>query len=40
MYRRDQVKIVALKLSNMGLKVRLGSSWVCFVLGIVIVFWP
>ena len=24
----------------MGLKVSLGSSWVCSVLGVVTVFWP
>ena len=40
MYRRDQEQIVALRLSNMGLKVSSGSSWVCFVLGVVMVFWP
>ena len=40
MYRRDQEKIVALRLSNMGLKVSSGSSRVCFVLGVVMVFWP
>ena len=40
MYRRDQEKIVALRLSNMGLKVSSGSSRVCSVLGVVMVFWP
>ena len=40
MYRRDQVKIVALRLPNNGLKVSSGSSHVCSVLGIVVVFWP
>ena len=39
MYRRDQEKIVALRLPNMGLKVSSGSSRVCFVLGVVMVFW-
>ena len=39
-YRRDQDQIVALRLPNMGLKVSLGSSWVCPVLGVVVVFWP
>ena len=24
----------------MGLKVSSGSSWVCFILGVVVVFWP
>ena len=40
MYRREQEKIVALRLLNMGLKVSLGSSRVCPVLGVVVVFWP
>ena len=40
MYRRYQEQIVALKLPNMGLKVSLGSSPVCPVLGVVVVFWP
>ena len=40
MYRRDQEKIVALRLSNMGLKVSSGISWVCSVLGVVMLFWP
>ena len=40
MYRRYQEHIAALRLSNMGLKVSSGSSWVCFFLGIVMVFWP
>ena len=38
MYIRDQKKIVTIRLSNMGLKVSSGSSRVCFVLGVVIVF--
>ena len=40
MYKRDQEKIVALRLPNMGLKVSSGSSRVCYVLGVVMVFWP
>ena len=40
MYKRDQEKIVALRLPNMGLKVSSGSSGVCYVLGVVMVFWP
>ena len=40
MYRRDQVQIVALRISNMGLKVSSGSSLVCSILGVVMVFWP
>ena len=40
MYRRDQKKIVALRLPNLGLKVSSGSSWVCSVLGVVMVFCP
>ena len=40
MYRRDQEQIVALRLSNMGLNVSSGSSRVCSVLGVVMVFWP
>ena len=40
MYRGDQEKIVALRLPNMGLKVSLSSSWVYYVLGVVVVFWP
>ena len=40
MYRRDQEQIISLKLPNMGLKGGLGSSWVCPVLGVVVVFWP
>ena len=40
MYRRDQDKIVALRLPNMGLKVSLGSSWVYPILGVVVVFLP
>ena len=39
MYRRDQEQIVALWLPNMGLKVSSGSSLVCPVLGVVVVFW-
>ena len=38
MYRRDQEQIVALRFPNMGLKVSSGSSNVCFVLGVVVVF--
>ena len=38
MYRRDQEKIVALRLPNLGLKVSSGSSRVCFVFGVVVVF--
>ena len=37
MYRRDQEKIVALRLPNMGLNVSSGSSRVCSVLGVVMV---
>ena len=40
MYRRGQEKIVALRLLNMGLKVSSGSSWVCSILGVVVVFCP
>ena len=40
MYKRDQEKIVALRLLNMGLKVSLGNSRVCPVLGVVMVCWP
>ena len=40
MYKRDKEQIVALRLPNMGLKVSLGSSRVCLVLGVVVVFWP
>ena len=40
MYGRDKEQIVALMLPNMGLKVSSGSSWVCSVLGVVMVFWP
>ena len=39
-YRRYQEKIISLRLPNMGLKVSLGSSRVCSVLGVVVVFWP
>ena len=38
MYRRDQEQIVVLRLPNMGLKVSSGSSRVCSVLGVVMVF--
>ena len=38
MYRRDKEKIVALRFPNMGLKVSLGSSRVCYVLSVVVVF--
>ena len=40
MHRRYHEQIVALRLSNMGLKVSSGSSRVCSVLGVVVVFWP
>ena len=40
MYRRGQEKIVALRLLNMGLKVSSGRSWVCSILGVVVVFCP
>ena len=40
MYRRDQEKIIALRLPNIDLKMSSGSSWVCPVLGVVLVFWP
>ena len=40
MYRRDQKQIVTLRLPNMGLKVSSGSSRVCYVLGVVLMFWP
>ena len=40
MYRRDQQHIVALRLPNMCLKVRSGSSRVCSFLGVVMMFWP
>ena len=40
MYRREQEQILALQLPNMGLTVSSGSSWVCYVLGVVMVFWP
>ena len=39
MYRRDKEKIAALRLPNMGLNVSSGSSLVCSVLGVVMVFW-
>ena len=38
MYKRDHEQIVALKLPNMGLKVSSGSSRVCSVLGVVMMF--
>ena len=40
MCRRDKGEIIALKLPNMSLKVSLGSSRVCLLLGVVVVFWP
>ena len=40
MYRRVHEQIVALRLPNIGLKVSLGSSWICPILGVVVVFWP
>ena len=40
MYIRDNEQIVALRLPNMDLKVSSGSSLVCSILGVVIVFWP
>ena len=40
MYMRDQGQIVPLRLPNMGLKEGSGSSWVCPVLGVVVVFCP
>ena len=40
MYRRDKEQIVALRLPNMGLKVSSGSSQVCSILGVVMVFLP
>ena len=40
MYRRDQEQIIALKLPNMDLKVSSGSSCVCSVLGVIMVFCP
>ena len=40
MYRRDQEQIVALRLLNIGLNVSSGISRVCFVLCVVMVFWP
>ena len=40
MCRRYQEKIVSVRLPNMGLKVSLGSSQVCYVLGVVVLFWP
>ena len=38
MYRMDQDKIVPLRLPNMGLNGGSGSSRVCLVLGVVVVF--
>ena len=38
MYRRDQEQIIVLRLPNMSLKVSSGSSRVCSVLGVVVVF--
>ena len=40
MYKRDQEQGVALRLPDMGLKVSLGSSWLCSILGVVVVFLP
>ena len=40
MYIRDQEKIVALRLPDMGLKVGSDSSLVCSILGVVMVFLP
>ena len=40
MHRRDQEQIVSLRLPNMGLNVSSGSSRLCSVLGVVMVFWP
>ena len=40
MYRKDLEQIVVLRLPNMGLKVSSGSSRVCSILGVVMVFWP
>ena len=37
-YKRNQEKILALRLPKMGLKVSSGSSWVCSVLGVVMMF--
>ena len=37
-YRRDQEPIVALSLPNMGLNVSSGSSRVCSILGVIMVF--
>ena len=39
-YKRDQEEIVPLRLPNMGLKGGSGSSRLCPVLGVVVVFWP
>ena len=40
MYRRNWEQIVSLRLPNMGLNVSSGSSRVCPVLGVVVVFLP
>ena len=40
MYRRDHEQIIALRLSNMGLKVSSVAHGLCFVFDIVIMFWP
>ena len=40
MYRRDQEQIEPLRLPNLGLKGGSGSSRVCPILGVVVVFWP
>ena len=40
MYKMEYEQIVALRLSNMGLKVSSGSSRVCSILGVVVVFLP
>ena len=40
MYRSYHEQIVQLRLPNMGLKGGSSSSWVCLVLGVVVVFWP
>ena len=40
MYKRFKEQLVALRLPNMGLKVNSGSSRVCSLLSVVMVFWP
>ena len=40
MFKRDYEQIVDLRLLNLDLKVSSGSSWVCSILGVVMVFWP